>query len=83
MFLARLVTELLPQEPEPQGLLALMLYAEARRCARRNPEGEYVPLAEQEPSLWDEAMINEADLAKAPGSLARLTAPAKPQTALR
>ena len=62
LFLARLLTNLLPREPEPQGLLALMLYAEARRCARRNAEGEYVPLAEQDPSLWNEAMINEAEL---------------------
>ncbi len=61
LFLARLVTELLPQEPEPHGLLALMLYAESRRRARRNEEGDYVPLAEQNLSLWDEAMINLAE----------------------
>lgn len=61
LFLARLVTELLPQEPEPHGLLALMLYAESRRRARRNEEGDYVPLAEQNLSLWDEAMINHAE----------------------
>src|ERR1700681_1861685 len=46
MFLARLVAELLPAEPEALGLLALMLHAEARRRARRNEDGEYVPLAE-------------------------------------
>jgi len=45
-FLARLVAELLPEEPEALGLLALMLHAEARRRARRNGDGEYVPLAE-------------------------------------
>src|SRR5580658_773577 len=50
LFLARLVTELLPQEPEALGLLALMLHAEARRGARRSSQGEYVPLAEQDPS---------------------------------
>ena len=43
MFLARLVTELLPDEPEALGLLALMLHAEARRRARRQADGEYVP----------------------------------------
>jgi RNA polymerase sigma-70 factor (ECF subfamily) len=45
LFLARLVTELLPGEPEALGLLALMLHAEARRRARRAVNGEYVPLA--------------------------------------
>jgi RNA polymerase sigma-70 factor (ECF subfamily) len=61
MFLARLVTELLPQEPEALGLLALMLHAEARRRARRQADGEYVPLAEQDPALWDSQMIDEAE----------------------
>ncbi len=61
MFLARLVTELLPQEPEALGLLALMLHAEARRRARRQADGEYVPLAEQDPTLWDSQMIDEAE----------------------
>jgi RNA polymerase sigma-70 factor (ECF subfamily) len=60
-FLARLVTELLPDEPEAVGLLALMLYAEARRRARRNADGEYVPLAEQDPALWDWQLIEEAE----------------------
>jgi len=61
MFLARLVTELLPTEPEALGLLALMLHAEARRRARRRADGEYVPLAEQDPALWDSQMIAEAE----------------------
>jgi len=61
MFLARLVTELLPAEPEALGLLALMLHAEARRHARRNRHGDYVPLAEQDPALWDSQMIDEAE----------------------
>ena len=61
LFLARLVTELLPEEPEALGLLALMLYAEARRRARRQTDGEYVPLAEQDPALWDSQMIAEAE----------------------
>src|SRR5882762_11995180 len=61
MFLARLVTELLPAEPEALGLLALMFHAEARRYARRNRHGDYVPLAEQEPALWDSQMIGEAE----------------------
>jgi predicted RNA polymerase sigma factor len=61
LFLARLVTELLPEEPEALGLLALMLHAEARRRARRSEEGEYVPLAEQDSELWDVQMIGEAE----------------------
>lgn len=61
LFLGRLVTELLPQEPEALGLLALMLHAEARRRARRNAQGEYVPLAEQDLELWDWWMIREAE----------------------
>ena len=49
IWLGRLVASLLPEEPEALGLLALMLYAEARRGARRNARGDYVPLAEQDP----------------------------------
>jgi RNA polymerase sigma-70 factor (ECF subfamily) len=60
-FLARLIVELLPDEPEPLGLLALMLYAEARRNARRTRDGEYIPLAEQDITLWNAAMIDEAE----------------------
>jgi predicted RNA polymerase sigma factor len=70
LFLARMVAELLPYEPEAMGLLALMLYAEARRPARRNQRGEYVPLASQDTSRWDTEMICEAEalLLRARGS---------------
>ena len=61
LFLARLTAELLPQEPEALGLLALMLHAEARRRARRTPDGDYVPLAEQDQALWDWQAIAEAE----------------------
>jgi predicted RNA polymerase sigma factor len=61
IYLARLVTELMPSEPETLGLLALMLHAEARRRGRRNREGEYVPLAEQDPAMWDWRLIDEAE----------------------
>ena len=74
-FLSRLVAELLPEEPEALGLLALMLHAEARRRARRNGDGEYVPLADQDPALWDWQMIVEAEAllrrASALGSIGR------------
>ncbi len=61
LFLARLLTELLPNEPETMGLLALMLHAEARRRARRNEDGEFIPLAKQNSRLWDGQMIAEAE----------------------
>jgi len=61
LFLARLVVELLPDASEALGLLALMLHAEARRRTRRTGNGEYVPLAEQDPELWDSQMISEAE----------------------
>ena len=55
LWLARLVASLLPAEPEALGLLALILHAEARRTARRDAPGAYVPLAEQDTALWDAA----------------------------
>jgi RNA polymerase sigma-70 factor (ECF subfamily) len=61
IWLGRLVASLLPEEPEALGLLALMLHAEARRGARRNPRGEYVPLADQDPLFWNTPMIEEAE----------------------
>lgn len=61
IFLGRLVIALLPEEPEALGLLALMLHAEARRPARRDARGEYVPLAQQDLALWDAQMIDEAE----------------------
>jgi predicted RNA polymerase sigma factor len=61
IYLGRVVVELLPDEPETLGLLALMLHAEARRKARRSADGEYVPLAEQDTSAWDFATIAEAE----------------------
>ncbi|HKE49235.1 MAG TPA: DUF6596 domain-containing protein [Rhodanobacteraceae bacterium] len=61
LFLARLAVELMPAEPEVLGLLALVLYAESRRRARRDAAGEFVPLDAQDPKLWDAAMIEEAE----------------------
>jgi RNA polymerase sigma-70 factor (ECF subfamily) len=61
IWLGRLVTHLLPEEPEALGLLSLMLHAEARRPARRSAAGEYVPLAEQDMTRWDMGMIEEAE----------------------
>jgi RNA polymerase sigma-70 factor (ECF subfamily) len=61
IYLGRIVTELLPSEPEAFGLLALMLYAEARRAARRNAAGEFVPLQQQDTALWDMKLIAQAE----------------------
>ncbi|MEU8169932.1 sigma-70 family RNA polymerase sigma factor [Micromonospora sp. NPDC049004] len=57
--LARLLVELMPDEPEASGLLALMLLTESRRAARTSAAGELVPLGEQDRDRWDRALIAE------------------------
>jgi RNA polymerase sigma-70 factor (ECF subfamily) len=57
--LGRVLAELLPHEPEVQGLLALMLLTEARRAARTTPAGDLVPLGEQDRGLWDRRLVAE------------------------
>ena len=61
IWLARVLNQLLPGEAEVQGLLALMLHCEARRAARRDRDGHYVPLSEQDPKLWSLPLIEEAE----------------------
>lgn len=61
LYLARLLVELLPQEPEPKGLLSLMLHGEARRPARRSSDGAFIPLDRQDARLWRRALIIEAE----------------------
>jgi RNA polymerase sigma-70 factor (ECF subfamily) len=61
IWLCHLIISLLPEEPEALGLLALMLYAESRRAARRTTEGDYVPLDEQDAAAWDAALIQQAE----------------------
>ena len=61
IWLGRLLASLLPDEGEALGLLSLMLHAHARRNARRNSSGEYVPLSEQDPAQWDARLIDEAE----------------------
>jgi RNA polymerase sigma-70 factor (ECF subfamily) len=61
IWLGRLVASLLPQQPEALGLLALMLHTEARRTARRDAQGEFVPLDAQDPAHWDATLIDEAE----------------------
>jgi RNA polymerase sigma-70 factor, ECF subfamily len=57
--LGRLLADLMPDEPEVIGLLALMLLIESRRAARTTPEGELVLLADQDRSRWDRALVAE------------------------
>jgi RNA polymerase sigma factor (sigma-70 family) len=57
--LTRIVRRLLPEDSEVAGLLALMLLTDARRAARVGPDGELVPMAEQDRSKWDAAAIVE------------------------
>jgi RNA polymerase sigma-70 factor (ECF subfamily) len=61
IWLGRLVVSLQPDAPEALGLLALMLHAAARRAARRDAQGEFVPLDEQDVSRWNTALIDEAE----------------------
>ncbi|MBL0924273.1 MAG: RNA polymerase subunit sigma-70 [Sphingomonadaceae bacterium] len=61
IYLGRLIASLLPDEPEPKGLLALMLYCHARRAARRDEYGKFVPLKQQDSGKWSRDMIIEAE----------------------
>lgn len=61
IHLGRLLLQLLPDEPEAQGLLALMLHCEARREARRTIAGEYVPLSRQHAARWSRPLIHEGE----------------------
>ncbi|MFP5317693.1 MAG: RNA polymerase sigma factor [Acidimicrobiia bacterium] len=64
--LARLLVELMPDEPEARGLLALLLLTEGRRPARTGPDGSMVLLPDQDRSRWDRALIAEGhDLVRA------------------
>ena len=73
-WLARCLVRQAPDDAEAKGLLALILYCESRRAARRDSEGRYVPLNDQDTNLWDEsrigeatALLTEASQAQAPG----------------
>jgi RNA polymerase sigma-70 factor (ECF subfamily) len=57
--LGRLLAGLMPGEPEVMGLLALMLLTHSRRAARTTPDGNLVPLASQDRSLWDRSLLTE------------------------
>ncbi len=61
IFLARLVDDLRPGQAEVEGLIALMLLSHARRGARLDAQGAFVPLGDQNTALWDVAQIREGD----------------------
>jgi predicted RNA polymerase sigma factor len=61
IWLARVLLRLLPEEAEVRGLLALMLHCEARRAARRGPDGRYIPLSKQDTKQWSHPLIEEAE----------------------
>jgi RNA polymerase sigma-70 factor (ECF subfamily) len=61
MFLCSLVVELMPRAAEAQGLLALMFLVQARRKAQFSAQGEFIPLALQDMTLWDRGAILQGD----------------------
>jgi predicted RNA polymerase sigma factor len=69
LHLALVLVELLPDEPEALGLAALVCLSESRRAARTTGDGAFVPLDEQDPALWDKALMarGEALLHRAHG----------------
>lgn len=78
IWLARLTVRLAPDQPEALGLLSMMLHCEARRAARRDAEGRFVALGQQDTSLWSRDVIMEAEgLLRA---AARLGVPGRFQT---
>ncbi|WGT61614.1 RNA polymerase sigma factor [Variovorax paradoxus] len=59
--LGRILCRLMPNEPEPPGLLALMLFSESRAAARLNDTGTYVPLDQQDMAGWDPDLLAQAE----------------------
>jgi RNA polymerase sigma-70 factor (ECF subfamily) len=59
--LGRILCSLMPNEPEPLGLLALMLFCESRAASRRSEAGAYVPLDRQDMTRWDPALLAQAE----------------------
>lgn len=59
--LGRILCSLMPDEPEPLGLLALMLFCESRAASRRSEAGAYVPLDQQDMARWDPALLAQAE----------------------
>ncbi len=69
MWLVSVLCHILPSAAEADALFVLMLYAEERRPAHLNGEGYFIPIKEQNPALWNAAMMDESACRR--GSLAR------------
>jgi RNA polymerase sigma-70 factor, ECF subfamily len=61
LVLTRILTELLPHEPDVLALAALVRFAEARRPARLDARGAMIPLSQQDPALWNRPLIDEGE----------------------
>lgn len=61
LWLARTLTDLMPEEPEALGLLSLLHYCEARSAARRTQGGAYVAFSKQDPAAWDNSQLQTAE----------------------
>lgn len=83
IWLARVTVSVLPGEPEALGLLALMLYAEARREARRAADGSYVPLSQQDAARWSRPMLAEAERALATAAAMQRIGPYQLEAAIQ
>lgn len=81
--LARLVAELLPDEPEAHGLLAALLHGEAREGARRSTDGAFVPLGEQDVRRWSPALMAEAERHLSIAAAHRVPGPYQIQAAIQ
>ena len=78
IWLARLTVQLAPEQPEALGLLSLMLHCEARRAARRGLDDSFIPLRDQDVTLWSRDIMAEAEAALR--SAARAARPGRFQT---
>jgi RNA polymerase sigma-70 factor (ECF subfamily) len=83
IWLARVLREQIPDDPEVRGLLALMLHCEARRPARRSAHGRFIPLSEQDPRDWRMPMVEEAEAELAAGAALWRSASTRPDRSQR
>ena len=83
LHLSRLIARLAPDDPEALGLAALVAFAEARRPARRDAAGDYVPLSRQDAASWDAGLIEVAEASLAAASRHRRIGPYQLQAAIQ
>lgn len=83
IFLARLITQIQPDQAEAWGLLALLLHVEARRSAQLDAEDRFVPLAAQNPTDWSGDLIREAEDALWTAANLRQTGPFQIEAAIQ